>query len=47
MEVWVVTRNPFYPHPDPTLPHKDTHAPMVILEMEGEGGGRQSALDTV
>lgn len=42
MEVWVVTSNPFYPHPNPTLPHKDTHAPMMILEMEG--GRRRQAV---
>lgn len=43
-----VTSNPFYtthPPSDPT--HKHIHNPMVVLEMEEEGGGRHLALDTV
>lgn len=42
MEVWVVTSNPFNPNPNPTLPHRDTHTTMVILEMEG--GRRRQAV---
>lgn len=47
MEVWEVTSKPFYPPPTPDPTHKHIHNPVVALEMEGEGGGRQLALDTV